>query len=134
MRTRFRAGWVALSLLLVPVAAGAIGLGGIKKAAHKAQSQATSTAKQAQQTTQQTTQQVQQTAQQAVKKASKSLAELEKVGLETPPSISVPKVRRSAANLVAPFKRQVQVSLSAKEIAAAAARAKMYACGGEELV
>ena len=127
MRTRFRAGWMALSVLLVPAVGAAIGLGGVKKAAHKAQSQATSTAKQAQQTTQQTTQQVQQTAQQAVKKATKSLADLEKVGLETPPGISVPKVRRSAANLVAPFKRQLQVSLSAKEIAAAAARAKAYA-------
>jgi hypothetical protein len=72
-------------------------------------------------------QQVQSAAQQQVRNVKKTLAELERVGLEAPPAFVRPRQRRSVAELLAPVKRVHRVTLSAAESRAAADRAKSYA-------
>ncbi len=66
-------------------------------------------------------------AKKAVARVSKSLAELERVGLEAPPPFLTSAVRKSPGKLLAPLKRKLNVKLSPDDLNAAAARAKRFA-------
>src|SRR5450755_4547089 len=133
-----RRGWViALAALLGSSVLGMVGVSqgfpSLKKAATQAQKGAQGASKQVQKDTKTADKQVEKEAKsadkqakKAVAKAQKSLAELEKVGLESPPDFVRAAGRKSPLKLLAPLKRKLEVKLSAKDLAEAAARAKRF--------
>jgi C1A family cysteine protease len=133
-----RASLLALAALLGSSVLGVTGVSqgfpNLKKAASQAQKGAQGASKQVEKDTKAADKQVEKEAKSTGKQAKKvvvsaqkSLAELEKVGLEAPPDFVRAAGRKSPGKLLAPLKRKLEVKLSAKELNDAAARAKRFA-------